>query len=464
MKTIIYREIRDHIQSLQFVVLLLFAVVLFAANGIVFARKFQAENAACGAAAAQFRPDTRYVFLTRQPNPLLFLAEGGDLDRPASYYLMGKGYFNASAPRPRDYKLPDIPKLDWSFIVKTVFSLYVVLLGYAAVSGEKEMGTLRLVLSNPVGRARFLAAKYAAVMAAALIPLAVGCVVSLGILGVSLPQILTWGLASRVLALLALSAAYLSLFAFLSLLVSSVMRRSSLALLTLLAAWVFFAVLIPDTSGILAEKLAKVQSDYDAAKSIGPMIQKEVWSKIGALQPRIDKGELKTEVAIKAEADKAFEEGQEKVRFFEKSYEDSIAARAGLARSLARISPVAMFQYAAEDLAGSGLGREEAFRADLQAYARQFDAYVLKKSGKVVGQSNWSFSTSVTLNGKTVQIGSPRAEEYKGDMSDFPRFVERAPRLGDGVKGAAGDIAGLLLWNIVLAVAAFGAFLRADVR
>jgi ABC-type transport system involved in multi-copper enzyme maturation permease subunit len=464
MRAIVFREIRDHIQSLQFVALLLFSIALFSANGIIFARKFQAENAAYSAAAAQFAPNTQYIFLTRQPNPLLFLAEGGDLDRPASYYMMAKGYFSASAPRPRDYKLPDIPKLDWSFIVKTVFSLYVVLLGYAAVCGEKEQGTLRLVLSNPVGRVRFLAAKYAAILAAALIPLAVGCVISLGILGVSLPQILTWGLASRVASLLALSAAYLSLFAFLSLLVSSVMRRSSLALLCLLAAWVLFAVLIPDTSGILAEKFAKVQSDYDAAKSVGPMIEKEVWAKIGALQPRIDKGELKTAEAIKAEADKAFEEGQEKVRFFEKSYEDSLAQRAALARSLARISPVALFQYAAEDLAGSGTHREEAFREDLRAYSREFDAYVLKKNGKLVGQSNWSFSTSVKLAGKDIEIRSPQAEAYRGDMSDFPRLVERAPRLGDGVKSAAGDIAGLLLWNIVLALAAFATFLKTDVR
>ena len=464
MRTIVFREIREHIQSLQFVVLLLFSVVLFSANGIVFARKFQAESAAYAATAAQFAPNTQYVFLTRQPNPLLFLAEGGDLDRPTSYYMMAKGYFSASAPRPRDYKLPDIPKLDWSFLIKTIFSLYVVLLGYAAVSGEKEQGTLRLVLSNSMGRVRFLAAKYAAILASAMIPLVVGCVISLGILGVSLPQVLTRGLASRVLALLALSAAYLSLFAFLSLLVSSAMRRSSLALLTLLAAWVLFAVLIPDTSGILAEKFAKVQSDYDAAKSVGPMIQKEIWGKIGALRPRIDKGELKTEEAIKAEADRAFEEGQEKVRFFERSYEDSVAARASLARSLARISPVALFQYAAEDLAGSGVDREQAFREDLRTYSRQFDAYVLKKMGKLVGQSNWSFSTSVELNKKTVRIESPHAEAYKGDMSDFPRFAERPPRLADGVKNAAADIAGLLLWNIVLALAAFAVFLRADVR
>jgi len=185
---------------------------------------------------------------------------------------------------------------------------------------------------------------------------------------------------------------------------------------------------------------------------------------LGALQGRIDKGELKTEEAVKAEADKAFEDGQEKVRFFEKGYEDALAARASLARSLARVSPVALFQYAAEDLAGSGVDREEAFREDLRAYSREFDAYVLKKMGKLVGQSNWSFSTWVMLNGKEIEIRSPQAEAYRGDMSDFPRLVERAPRLGDGVKSAAGDIAGLLLWNIVLAIAAFAAFLRTDVR
>jgi ABC-type transport system involved in multi-copper enzyme maturation permease subunit len=464
MKTIITRELRDHLQSLQFIVLLLFSVVLFSANGIVFARKFRAESAAYTEKAAQSAPDTRYTGLSRQPNSLLFLAEGGDLDRPSSYELMSKGYYYAFSPGPRDYKLPDIPKLDWSFIIKTIFSLYVVLLGYGAVSGEREQGTLRLVLANPVGRVRFLAGKYAAILAAALIPLAVGCVLSLGILGVSLPQILTWGLVSRVLALLALSAAYLSLFAFLSLLVSSAMRRSSLALLWLLAAWVIFAVLIPDTSGILAQKFARVPSDYDTAKSVGPLIQKEVWDKFNGLQARIDKGELKTEDAVKSEAEKAFETGQEKVRFFEKGYEDSLAERAALARSLARISPVALFQYAAEDIAATGTHREEAFREDVQAFSRQFDAFVLKKTGKVVGQSNWSFSSSVKLNGKTIEIHSPRPEPYRGDMSDFPKFVEHAPRLADGVKNAAGDIAGLLVWNIVLALMAFAVFLKADVR
>jgi ABC-type transport system involved in multi-copper enzyme maturation permease subunit len=464
MTPIIRRELRDHLQGLQFVTLLFFSVVLFSANGIIFAEKFRQGNAAYSQLRAGSWTDTRVTNAVRTPNPFLFLAEGGDLNRPTQYLLFSKGEFFAQAPRPRDYKLPDIPKLDWAFIIKTIFSLYVILLGYGAICGEREKGTLALVLSNPVGRARLLSGKYLAILAAALIPLAAGCLLSLGFLAVALPQIVTFGLASRVLALLVLSAAYLSLFAFLSLLASAAIRRSSLALLGLLAAWILFAVLIPDTSGILAEKFARVPSDYQTSKNVGPLIQKEVWDRINGLQARIDKGELRSEGAIKAEADKAFDAGQEKLRFFEKSYRDSTAERARLVRSLARLSPVALFQFAAEDIAASGLHREEGFGEDIRSFSRIFDAYVLKKTGKLVGQSNWMFSTSVKLGGKTIDVHSPEPDAYQGDMSDFPKFVEHAPRLGDGLKNAFEDIAGLLLWNIILAFLAFAVFLRADVR
>ena len=466
MKTIVKRELRDHLQSLQFIVLLLVSVVLFSANGVIFAKKFRQADSAFHqmTAGSQPHPDTRRVYLFRQPNPRLFLAEGGDLDRPSAYYLMAKGYFSASAFLSRDYKLPDIPKLDWSFIIKTIFSLYVVLLGYAAVSGEREEGTLRLVLSNSVGRARFLMGKYLAILSATLVPLIVGCFVCIVLLAVILPQTLTLSTVSRILLLLLLSAAYLSLFAFLSLLFSSLIRRSSLALLVLLAVWVLFAVLIPDTSGILAQRLAKVPSDYQTAKNLGPLVQKEVWDKIHGIQTKIDKGELKTEEAVKAEADKAYEEGQEKMRFYDKSYEDSAAQRALLARSLSRLSPMALFQYAADDIALSGIHGEEEFLKDIRSYSRIYDAYVMKKTGKLIDQSNWTFSSSVKLNGKAIDLHSPEPEAYRGDMSDFPKFVEPERRLSTGIKNALGDMAGLLIWNIIMAGLAFSVFLRSDVR
>ncbi len=88
----------------------------------------------------------------------------------------------------------------------------------------------------------------------------------------------------------------------------------------------------------------------------------------------------------------------------------------------------------------------------------------MKKVGQVVGTSPWSYSTSVTLNGKEIYLGSPFPQEYQGDKSDFPRFSERRPSLLDGLHASLWDIAGLLVWNILLAGLAFSAFLRTDVR
>ncbi len=51
-----------------------------------------------------------------------------------------------------------------------------------------------------------------------------------------------------------------------------------------------------------------------------------------------------------------------------------------------------------------------------------------------------------------------------GDKSDFPRFMERKPSPGGSFRRALGDLAGLLVWNILLAGLAFSAFLRTDVR
>ena len=51
------------------------------------------------------------------------------------------------------------PPLDLGLVVRVVLSLFVVLLVYDTVCGEKEAGTLRLVSSFPVSRHGFLIGK-----------------------------------------------------------------------------------------------------------------------------------------------------------------------------------------------------------------------------------------------------------------------------------------------------------------
>ena len=135
-----------------------------------------------------------------------------------------------------------------------------------------------------------------------------------------------------------------------------------------------------------------------------------------------------------------------------------------MARILSRLSPTGMFQFASESLADTGPRREERFLKDAKTYSEIYDNYILEKLGRLVGVSHWSFSTSMTVNGKHIHISSPHPEEYQGDKSDFPQFAESNPNLAYNVQEAALDLAGLSLWNLVFAGLAFWAISRCDVR
>jgi len=464
MKTIIHKELLEHLRSVQFAVLVAASIVLFAANGLVFVQQYSRLVTDYRRAEAGQELSTAGINLSRAPSSLLFMAEGGEKTSPSGYRLSPKLTISALPAGAVNYRMPEVPELDWAFIIKIVFSLYVILLGFEAVSGEKERGTLRLVLSNSVGRVKLLAAKYLAIIASVVIPLVIGFLISLIVIGVSLPSVLTPANVLRVAVLFVLGLAYLSVFAFVGLFFSALILRSSLVLLVLLAFWIFFAFFIPDTSGILAEKFSKVPSEYQMAKLLGPTIQNEVWKRIASIKDRIEKGELKTEKEVLKEADRAFEEGQDSVRKLYDDYALAMKGRAGTARRISRVSPAALFQYAAEAVSETGLRADERFLEDVRNFSRVYDDYILKKVGKVVGTSPWSFGTGATLNGKYISIDSPSAQEYQGDKSDFPRFSESRPSLFEGLRDALWNIAGLIVWNILLAGLAFSAFLRADVR
>jgi len=466
MWTIVRKELLDHLRSVQFAVLLAASILLFAVNGLVFVQQYSRLSADYRKAVAMVdqQPSTTMTRLYRAPGPLSFMAEGGDRSAPQGYWLRPKQTLSPLPAGTANFKMPDIPELDWAFIIKIVFSLYVVLLGFEAVSGEKERGTLRLVLSNPLARAKLLTGKYLAIIASAAIPLLGGLLLSLIVTGAFLPAVMGPSSLVRIAVFFVLALSYLSLFAFLSLTFSALIPRSSLVLLVLLAFWILFAFFIPDTSGIVAQRFSKVPSEYEMAKLLGPTIQGEVWKRIARIQDRIQKGELKTEGDVLEEANRAYEEGQDSVRKLYEDYDKAMEERAALAQRISRASPAALFQYAAEAISQTGPTAEARFLNDVKNYSRIYDDYVLKKVGKVVGTSPWGFSTGATLNGKYINLESPLPQEYTGDQSDFPRFSESRPSLLDGLDNGLWDIAGLLVWNIVLAGFAFSAFLRTDVR
>jgi len=467
METVIRKELLDYLQSIQFVVLFCIGIVLFSANGLIFSAKYSRQQNWYDQKTADTwdDPSTVSLRLYKQPSPLLFLAEGGDKFSPPGYQLHPKGFLSPVLGGSRNFKLPDLPEPDWVFIVKIIFSLYAILLGYRAVSGEKEQGTLRLALSNPISRARLLAAKYIAIILALMIPLATGMLISLAISGFKVPQILNTELVLKIILTFISAFIYLSIFVFLSLALSSLIHQSSLVLLVLLAVWVLFVVMVPNTSGILAERFSETPSEYQTAKMVSSQtIRKLMSEKIRPIRDKAKQGKIKTEAEFYQQTDAAFDQLQQELTKSYNVYDNAISRRQMLARNISRLSPTALLQYASENIAGTGFASKQRFLDDIKAYSSVYDNYVLKKVGKLVEVTSWSFAADFEFNGKRIILSSPHPEEYQGDKSDFPRFSQSQPSARQSLRYALLDISGLVLWNLVLAMAAFAAFNRSDVR
>lgn len=467
MMTIILRELHDSIKSFGFAVLLLLSITLFLINALVFIPRYRDALKEYSQRITFLHSvrSTRTMGARKHPGPLMFLAEGGQSYLTKEYWIYPGGKIEPwpyHTP-PETSAMPDVPELDWTFIITGVFSLYALFLGYNALSGERERGTLRLIMSNPCARTRILAAKYCSIFIMLLIPLFAGVSLNLGFISSTMPKVLsTAPLAAYPILLLAV-VAYLSLFIFLSLLVSSVEKESSVSLLVLLLVWVVFTI-IPDMSGIIADKIHGGGSEYTLAKTSITSERYEIWGELKtALQTRIDRGDLKTEEEInKAYTSEVIKIVREIARN-RQAYEQFLVRKADVSRMMSRISPMALFRNAAEAIAGTGDGGEENFMRDMKRFSWEYDRYIEKKLGTVIPDSE-AGGITVRFGGKEIAMTPPEPREFDGNKSDFPVFRESVSSLPRILSDSLPDLSGLLLWNLVLAMGAFLSFNRADVR
>ena len=94
------------------------------------------------------------------PNPLKVFVRGVEDRNGMVYKISSYKEPEAQAP-PRDNPLSVLsPSMDLVFFVGVIMSLLAVVFGYDAVAGEKERGTLRLMLTYPVPRDTVLLGKW----------------------------------------------------------------------------------------------------------------------------------------------------------------------------------------------------------------------------------------------------------------------------------------------------------------
>ena len=123
------------------------------------------------------------IRVDRPPNPLsIFQCGVGSTARqfhPLSGIRLCRpfGIRNPIVPITRSLNL--FSNVDLVLIFQVILSLLALLFAHDAIAGEREAGTLRLTMTNPVSRSIILLAKYVSAMVCLILPLVMSVLLAL---------------------------------------------------------------------------------------------------------------------------------------------------------------------------------------------------------------------------------------------------------------------------------------------
>ena len=463
---IVKRELYDNLNNLRFALATVLLIGLMITNAIVYLREHptrvhQYRNSVAESLKVLTARTDLYDLalngpgdLYKQPAALRFCAEGGESFLSefvnGGYWMWGYGEgfrdfwlldYPASNPNLLNIR-PDVTKVDWVFVIGYVLSLLALLFTFDAVSGERERGTLRLMLVNSIPRHTVLLGKFLGALISLCIPTVLAILINLLVISTSSAVHLSGEAWERLGVIIVVALAYTCLFLALGLLVSTLTRRSSVSLVVLLLTWVIFVVFVPSTLASIASGLSSPISFEELQKRQNQR-HRELWD---AYRDRTSGDETLRRTQGRSEYILKQREQQERSR---REHLNQQISQVQQARTVTRVSPAAILQHSFEAFAGTGFARHLQFLENAQGYAREYREFV-ENTDRADPESLHLIGVPEGMSKKPV---SPEA---------IPKF-EDTLNLSKDFNAATMDLLLLVLFVIVLLSAAYLAFVRVEV-
>ena len=499
------RELFDHINSLRFILTVVILSALMVTNAVVHLRthpeRIRDYSEAVTRSVNKLKSRTQLYALAqkgpgnlyKRPSMLAFITDGGDAYLPGHIWNEGswsKGSTGGSIksnwwlsygsvnPDAKDF-LPQATKIDWVFIITYLLSFIPLLFTFDALSGEREQGTLRLCLANPISRPVLLIGKFLGTLITVLIPFVFAVLLNLAVISAdSWTQLSAadWG---RLGLILLIASSYAGIFIGLGLMVSAGTREPRVSLVVLLLIWVTTVIFMPSTLGTLSTKwMPPVQANdqfHASRKAVLEQIDADYNDRVNAIREKKNPNALSrlqklfetSPEAAKAEAEKLMAtwetEGDEELALkaelvnrdvetrerFNREHLDAQIAQVQRARIVTRFSPAAIVQYALESMAGTGFNRHLQYLGHVHNYTRQFRQFI--------AETDRADTESRHL------IGIPEGMSQKPFSSEaIPKFEDKIA-FSDTFNTATLDLLLLVLLLGVFFSGAFLIFIRSEV-
>jgi ABC-type transport system involved in multi-copper enzyme maturation permease subunit len=467
LRHIIKKEILDIVTSPKFVFTFLLCAVLILLSVYTGIIGYRAEMAEYTAAVAlnkkTLESQANYQALAglglsiyKSPQVLGAIASG--VTEAVGRVATVKG---SSDPNLVDSKYESNPifsvfgTLDLTFIVKIVLSLFAILFTYDAIVGEKERGTLKLMLSNSVPRDRLIIGKIIGGYISLLIPLIIPLILSLLILLVYPNLALAGQDWIRLLLMFLMYFLYLSVFFTLGLFVSARTSKTSTSFLVLLFIWVVFVTIIPKVAVLAASKIKPIPSVHEITAKKDAFLQQ---IQGGAMKKALDWSKENMTLAAKDQKKymedfkKFFEDYQQDINSqidannaaLERDYQARKRSQENLAINISRISPASALMFSTMSLARTGLDDHEQFLASIRTYKPIVTKWMNSRMIR-----NISFTGGV---------------QAKPDLTDMPQHKFGPESLSESMARTLPDFALMIVMIIIFFAGAYFSFRRYDVR
>jgi len=506
LTTLIRRELLDNLMTFRFAVAVLIMLLLVVANTAVlikdYERRLAAYNTALKTEDRRSQGIKTYsggrLNVARPPNPLSIFNVG--LDKRLGNEIWISHSFVPTLWDTGTYKLTNpllnlFTSIDIVFIFEVVLSLIALIFAYDAIAGERERGTLRLVVTHPVRRGQILLAKYISAMLCLLVPLLISLLLAVILLTTSTVISLSTGDFLRIGGIILSSIVYLSVFYLIGMLISAVTRRTGTALMLAMFVWGFWVLVYPNAvlAAIAPPETSqpRIVSAYEEIKQIWETFDRErkqflandafpgedpdfgmvdvdpnwIWGS-GHEYFHKDSSTLRYDYHAVSNIDKLSEASKPQVPHAQDYYRFlgpqmvNAAERAWLVRKqaletifvqpaivdriLLRGSPVGMYDAATQAWVGTDLRGLRDFFEAARRYRRTLIDYYYDKNA--FGAEQW-FS----------------ADKGAVDWDSLPQFSFQRVDVATNAKRALPDVCILVMLNIILFVIIFLIFIKSEV-
>lgn len=383
--------------------------------------------------------------------------------------------------------------LDLTLVYKIVISLLAMLFAFDAVSGEKQKGTLSLLIAQGASRFKIIAGKYFGNMLTLVLSFLISLFIAFLIIVFHFPNLVPsdW---IRICAFAVLTLFYISVFFLLGLVISSLTKKAPHSLIFCLFIWIFFVIIVPNLSTYMAAVLKPVPPEKTVDVQVEELYAQtseriRVWDKANRSSFSIwgsidsEEGRYVFQRATKETVDYfkkriAFEEPLLKQRTdaiwqVKQDHYLQLRNQEKLATRMNRISPTGLFQEAAEMLSRTDIsnyekfiGQAVLFRESVYGYLEAKDAFrslrffTVMEEKDILPQEEYRKVDYRKPDGSSYTL-----EDYSPlNLADFPRFHYQEEKLPGIFARMMLLLIIFVLLNILLFTGSVWAFTLYDVR